>query len=694
MDQTQSSRIDILNEYDGDFFHKNKNITGIEYLNLYLHKIERLDEKNIMKFLSNNSDTLTNFYLRIGGGISWDMKTIEKIIFGLNEIACQYIISICTDLDDIDFDDIDFKLIETDSLKKIHQTNEFQIRRKENGHRSTDLQIRKYNQLYLLTTFCESLTDKIFSRHRLYRDRFKNSFVKINDEAIHIIFQRSNLDDCEHIWKLIENDIEKIKTNKNIVADNSMQSADPTDPTDPTDSDDNPIPKNDQFDISRSKKYSKEIKNIKKKSNYTSITLDDKFIKNYEKLMQQIVDVVNIRIDFTLQFDIVYQILFNNKKTLQYVIITSHSSKETIDLTNFDKIILLLNEINCSWDIEISCWHNDFLCETILDRKITHTFVKKDGPLDIKAIFEAHGPLIDEVCQTNQYKKLYHPNGYMSTEKKIREYNRWYLFRKWLESHTPYYYELEPSGYGDIRYQLMNEKMKQYVDNIEEETDLVAKSQVERMERSDRVQITNQQYLDKQKLLLNYPLHTIIKQPYRNKIDIFERLCNKTNIQKIKTEVNRNDSDFNMDTICLVLINNKNSLEYFNLTIRNFPGVAQIEKLVSVLNNIGCQYVIKIDTYYDYGNINYDDIKFTELIISDQIEQIHNTNKHKRYYQETFLSNNTSSWNLSELEEKIKQYNRWYKLIRWCDFLGNHNYIENGSFKSVTIVLTNFELDE
>lgn len=272
---------------------------------------------------------------------------------------------------------------------------------------------------------------------------------------------------------------------------------------------------------------------------------------------------------------------------------------------------------------------------------------------------------------------MYREKGYLSTQKEIRDYYYWFAFRKWLISHTKYFYELEPSGYGDIHYELMNEKMHQSQKKLHQQ---YYKNEV----------MINTQYMSSeiQKIFLADENYIDIKQPYRGKNDIFSCLLTRTNIQSIKTEVNVKDNDFNPNTIILVVSNNLETLKYFKLKFKGFVGTATINKMIKLFSNSSCKYVLEFDIFYD-DKIDYENMKCNDFV-TPQLEQIHNTENHKKFYDENILCNKKISFLLNDSKKNSKIYTQWYTLIKWCHSYRPHNYIKTSSFGAV-LVFTNIE---
>jgi hypothetical protein len=178
-----------------------------------------------------------------------------------------------------------------------------------------------------------------------------------------------------------------------------------------------------------------------------------------------------------------------------------------------------------------------------------------------------------------------------------------------------------------------------------------------------------------------------IKQPYRGAVDIFSCLLNRTNIRSIKTEINPKDTDFNMDAICSVISNNTATLKYFKLRFRFFVGTESINKIVKLLSNGVCKYVIVFELFYDYDNVDYDNMK-CDGFNTPHLEKIRNSNNHKKYYNEDILQNEKYSFSLTKFNRNSKKYTQWYILLKWCHSYGPHNYIKTDN---VELIFTNIE---
>jgi hypothetical protein len=626
-------------------------------------------EDDIKKFINNNRNTLKKFYLKTEQR-SLCTKKFAKIIELLYDIKCQYMLVFDATLNNINYDDMDFETVETNKIRNIHISKNFLEFYREKGYKSDIDQVRKFNQHYLLTAFCESLDMTLIDKCRdSYTDPeynecatyyFNNTFEYLDENKIQMISYGLNNIDQEHelIQKLCNINFEKV--NKDSINHDR----------------DYPIPRD--IPISRSAWDEKIIKPIVVDSaNRYNVKLNNLFFANYDFCMDKLVNMysLNISMDaFNLStnaspnlfaskklgsvcFKTIHQIISNNKTTLKGIIIDIKALKKIIDLAELDNIILLLKEIDSMWRIEISCWFNDFSCEYICNNANESEYIKV-------------------IKISDQYKELYREKGYLSTQKKFRRYYYWFAFIKWITSHTNHFSELEPSGYGDISYEFMNEKMHEYQKKERHESERT-ETNIQFLNESSQKNFLDENYID-------------IKQPYSGEFDIFTCLQEITNIQSIKTEINPKDTDFNMDAICSVISNNLSTLKYFKLRVRPFIGTESIDKIIKLLSNGTCKYVLIFELFYDFDNVDYDRMKCDEFN-SDLLEKIHNLDNHKKFYDENMLQNKEYDFTLGDFARDSKKYTQWYTLLKWCHSYGPNNYIKIGLSNDVELIFTNIE---
>jgi len=352
--------IDLSNQLCEDFFSQVKYRSNIVSVNVCTN--ENFNAGIVKDFINRNENTLNEFYLRARSK-ALCVNNLTEIVQLLNELECQYVLILDTVMDYINYDEMDFVTIDTEKLCKMRNFKGFDYFYREKGYQSDIEEVKRINQYYLLTAFCESLNVTLNNEFDDSEDgteksyQIDNFFEYVNQKQIRMVFKNSEYNDCiSKLCKINFGHIDKKKTKSYEI--------------------NYPVPNNIDISYHRwNKKIAKPIL-IDNINNYYDVKLNHLFFDNYDICMDKLANSNSLKISIdslnfhalhkstNFYFKTVYQILSNNP-TINHVLINIKVNKDIIDLAELDNVIFLLKKIGCEWLIGISCWNNDFFCEYI-----------------------------------------------------------------------------------------------------------------------------------------------------------------------------------------------------------------------------------------------------------------------------------------------------------------------------------------